>query len=69
MQGRRRILAGAAALTAAITFAATALIVPGTGTHNIETVMGYKENAADRFNGPATVATPFFCTWPRVLKQ
>jgi len=52
----------AAALTAAITFAATALIVPGTGTHNITTVTGYKENAADRFIGPATQATPFFCT-------
>jgi hypothetical protein len=27
-------------MTAAITLAATALIVPGTGTHNITTVMG-----------------------------
>ncbi|MBV8929063.1 MAG: PE-PPE domain-containing protein, partial [Mycobacteriaceae bacterium] len=39
--------------TAAFTLAATALIVPGTGTHDIATVMGYKENARDRFIGPA----------------
>jgi len=43
----------ASAMTAAITLAATALIVPGTGTHNITTVMGYKENARDRFIAPA----------------
>jgi hypothetical protein len=41
------------ALTAAITLAATALIVPGTGTDNITTVMGYTENALDRFIAPA----------------
>jgi hypothetical protein len=40
-------------MTAAITLAATALIVPGTGTHNITTVMGYLENARDRFIAPA----------------
>lgn len=41
------------ALTAAITLAATALIVPGTGTHDITTVVGYKENALNRFIAPA----------------
>jgi hypothetical protein len=46
-------LGAAAAMTAAITLAATALIVPGTGTHNIDTVMGYKENARDRYIAPA----------------
>src|ERR1700730_17973905 len=47
------VLGVASAMTAAITLAATALIVPGTGTHNITTVMGYKENARDRFIAPA----------------
>lgn len=40
------------AFAAALAFAATALIVPGTGTHNIlppNAVTGYKENAADRY--------------------
>lgn len=41
------------AFAAAVAFgAATALIVPGTGTHNINppnAVIGYKENAADRY--------------------
>ena len=46
-------LGAASAMTAAITLAATALIVPGTGTHNITTVMGYLENARDRFIAPA----------------
>jgi hypothetical protein len=50
-------------LTAAVTLAATALIVPGTGTHNIETVMGYKENARDRYITPADPAcTAAGCT-------
>src|ERR1700693_1398808 len=40
-------LGAASAMTAAITLAATALIAPGTGTHNITTVMGYLENARD----------------------
>jgi hypothetical protein len=43
----------AIALTSAVSLAATALIVPGTGTHNITTVIGYKENARDRFITPA----------------
>jgi hypothetical protein len=47
-------------LTAALTFAATALIVPGTGTHNIDTVIGYKENARDRYITPADP----LCTGP-----
>ena len=46
-------LGAASAMTAAITLAATALIAPGTGTHNITTVMGYLENARDRFIAPA----------------
>ncbi|OPX11469.1 hypothetical protein B1790_07955 [Mycobacterium sp. AT1] len=40
------------AFAAALAFGATALIVPGTGTHNIlppNAVVGYKENAADRY--------------------
>ena len=40
------------AFAAALAFGATALIVPGTGTHNIDgpnAVTGYKENAADRY--------------------
>ena len=40
------------AFAAALAFGATALIVPGTGTHNIHppnAVIGYKENAADRY--------------------
>ncbi|KQY07862.1 hypothetical protein ASD37_07675 [Mycobacterium sp. Root135] len=40
------------AFAAALAFGATALIVPGTGTHNIlppNAVIGYKENAADRY--------------------
>jgi hypothetical protein len=55
-------IGAAAVLTSAITLAATALIVPGTGTHNITTVMGYKENAADRYIAPATNSSPAFCT-------
>ena len=44
------------ALSAALAFGATALIVPGTGTHNInppDAVTGYKENAATRYINPA----------------
>jgi PE-PPE domain len=55
-------IGAAAVLTSAITLAATALIVPGTGTHNITTVMGYKENAADRYIASATNSSPAFCT-------
>src|SRR5882724_2422542 len=47
------VLGVASALTAAVTLAATALIVPGTGTHNIATVTGYKENARDRYIAPS----------------
>src|SRR4030081_706855 len=46
-------LSVASAMMAAVTLAATALIVPGTGTHNIATVQGYKENARDRYIAPA----------------
>ena len=42
-----------AVLTSAVTLAAFALIVPGTGTHNIDTVKGYKENALNRYIAPA----------------
>lgn len=55
----------AAVMTAAVTLAATALIVPGTGTHNINppnAVQGYKENAADRFIDPAADSPSFACT-------
>jgi len=46
----------ASAFSASLAFAATALIVPGTGTHNInppDAVTGYKENAATRYIDPA----------------
>ncbi|BBY17611.1 PE-PPE domain-containing protein [Mycolicibacterium litorale] len=49
----------ASAFTAALAFGAIALIVPGTGTHNINppnAVEGYKENAADRYINPSGVA-------------
>ena len=36
-------------MTSAITLAATALIVPGTGTHNVNTAIGYKPNARDYY--------------------
>lgn len=45
----------ASTFAAALAFGAIALIVPGTGTHNIGTVEGYKENAADRFINPSGV--------------
>ncbi|TQR85376.1 PE-PPE domain-containing protein [Mycobacterium hodleri] len=51
------------AFAAALAFGATALIVPGTGTHNIlppNAVTGYKENAADRYinvSGPQCSST------------
>jgi hypothetical protein len=50
------VLGVVAAVTAALALAATAFIVPGTGTHNINPpmpVMGYKENAQKRYIGPA----------------
>jgi hypothetical protein len=43
------------AFAAALAFGAVALIVPGTGTHNIGTVTGYKENAANRYIDPSGV--------------
>ncbi|WP_193046290.1 PE-PPE domain-containing protein [Mycolicibacterium baixiangningiae] len=48
----------ASTFAAALAFGAIALIVPGTGTHNINppnAVQGYKENAADRFINPSGV--------------
>jgi PE-PPE domain len=53
------VLGITSALSAAFAFGAVALIVPGTGTHNINppnAVTGYKENAADRFINPSGVA-------------
>lgn len=50
------VLGIASAFSASLAFAATALIVPGTGTHNInppDAVTGYKENAAARYIDPA----------------
>lgn len=52
-------LAIGAAFSAAFAFgAATALIVPGTGTHNVLTNKPYRDNAVDRFITP----TEFPCT-------
>ena len=56
------VIGASAVLTSAITLAATALIVPGTGTHDITTVKGYKENAADRYIAPATSGSTAYCT-------
>lgn len=42
----------AAAFSAAISFGATALIVPGTGTHNVLTNKDYRDNAVIRFIDP-----------------
>jgi hypothetical protein len=39
----------ASTITSAITLSVTALIVPGTGTHNVNTAIGYKENARDYY--------------------
>lgn len=46
----------AAAFSAALAFGATALIVPGTGTHDVLTDTKYRDNAADRYINPAGVA-------------
>ena len=50
------VLAITSAFMSALALGAVALIVPGTGTHNINppnAVIGYKENARDRFIAPA----------------
>jgi hypothetical protein len=46
-------LAVASAFTAAFAFGAIALIVPGTGTHNIGSIPEYKQNAVTRYIDPA----------------
>lgn len=52
-----------AAFSAAFAFgAAVGLIVPGTGTHDIATVTGYKSNAAIRYINPATGPNSQVCT-------
>jgi hypothetical protein len=43
------VLGVASAFMAALALGATALIVPGTGTPNANVVMGYMENARDRY--------------------
>jgi hypothetical protein len=43
----------ASAFTAAFAFGAVALIVPGTGTHNVLTAPIYRQNAATRYIDPA----------------
>lgn len=45
------VLGAVTALTAAVCLAATALIVPGTGTPNANMVKDYMENARDRYMG------------------
>lgn len=45
-------------MTSAITLAATALIVPGTGTHNVDQIPIYRQNARDRFIAPAANQPP-----------
>lgn len=46
------VLGAVTALMAAVSLAATALIVPGTGTPNANIVADYRENAADRYIAP-----------------
>jgi len=48
-------LAVASAFTAAFAFGAIALIVPGTGTHNVDTATQYRDNAAFRYVDPAGI--------------
>src|SRR5689334_2360913 len=43
------VLGVTAAMTAAMTMATTALIVPGTGTHNVLTAPQYRDNARDYY--------------------
>lgn len=52
-------------VTAAFTLAATALIVPGTGTPNANVVAGYKENADNYYIAPFNPA----CTQPTCTLQ
>ena len=47
-----------AAFSAAFAFGATALIVPGTGTHNVLTNTDYRNNAVDRFINPVVGCDP-----------
>jgi hypothetical protein len=47
-----------AAFSAAFAFGATALIVPGTGTHNVLTNTDYRNNAVDRFVNPVVGCDP-----------
>src|ERR1700742_400688 len=63
------VLLSSVTLGAVIAFAAvptpeTSFIVPGTGTHNIGTVTGYKENAQSRFIDPAG----FACAGPNCVQ-
>jgi hypothetical protein len=44
-----------AAFSAAFAFGAIALIVPGTGTHNVETATQYRDNAAFRYVDPVGI--------------
>jgi len=44
-----------AAFSAAFAFGAIALIVPGTGTHNVDTATQYRDNAAFRYVDPAGI--------------
>jgi hypothetical protein len=46
------VLGAVMALMAAVSLAATALIVPGTGTPNANDVADYRQNAADRYIAP-----------------
>src|SRR5947209_863421 len=46
------VLGAVTALMAAVSLAATALIVPGTGTPNANIVADYRQNAADRYIAP-----------------
>ena len=51
-----------ATVTAAVTLTATALIVPGTGTPNPETVSDYMEHAVDYYVRPTTESCTVQCT-------
>ena len=45
------VLGVASAFMASLALGATALIVPGTGTHNANSIIGYNTNARDRYMG------------------
>jgi PE-PPE domain len=52
----------ASTITSALTLAATALIVPGTGTPNPNVITGYEPNAVNYYIAPTTVSCQVTCS-------